>query len=105
MTVPLRGTKKIAEYRNCIFILYMEHFPFINRLWFGEYFEYDLGPDYWLTEVSGLPFGLTSEMLQDGGHPYRGMLYGMTTRMFGNFDPRPLWKLFDEVEIHKSKMS
>ncbi|NND70142.1 MAG: hypothetical protein HKN43_01045, partial [Rhodothermales bacterium] len=39
-------------------MLYMEHFPFISRLWFGEYFEYDLAPDYWMTEVSGLPFGL-----------------------------------------------
>src|SRR5699024_9659670 len=38
--------------------LYMEHFPYIDRLWFGEYFEYDLGPDYWLVETSGIPFGL-----------------------------------------------
>ena len=39
--------------------LYMEHFPYVSRLWFGEYFEYDLEPDYWITEVSGIPFGLT----------------------------------------------
>jgi len=45
--------------------------------------EWEKGPgtsDYWLTEVSGIPFGLMGEMLQDGGHPYRGMLYGMTAR-------------------------
>ena len=38
--------------------LYMEHFPYIDRLWFGEYFDYDAPPDYWLTEVSGIPFGI-----------------------------------------------
>ena len=84
--------------------LYMEHMPFISRLWFGEYFEYDLGPDYWLTEVSGLPFGLMGEMLEKGGHPYRGMLYGMTTRLYGKFDPRPIWQLFDEINIAESRM-
>ena len=85
-------------------LLYMEHFPFISRLWFGEYFEYDLGPDYWLTEVSGLPFGLTGEMLEKGGHPFRGLVYGMTTRVYGNFDPGALWGLFDEYQIADSEM-
>ncbi|NQV72618.1 hypothetical protein HQ496_05805 [bacterium] len=85
-------------------MLYMEHFPFISRLWFGEYFQYDLGPDYWMTEVSGLPFGLMGEMLQDGGHPYRGMLYGMTARMYGDVDPRPVWKLMNDFGIEDSRM-
>ncbi len=85
-------------------MLYMEHFPFISRLWFGEYFEYDLDEDYWLTEVSGLPFGLMGEMLQDGGHPYRGMLYGMTARMYGNVDPRPVWALMNDFGIDESRM-
>jgi hypothetical protein len=85
-------------------MLYMEHFPFISRLWFGEYFEYDRDEDYWLTEVSGLPFGLMGEMLQDGGHPYRGMLYGMTARKYGNVDPRPVWKMMDEFGISESRM-
>ncbi|MFC1783701.1 glycoside hydrolase domain-containing protein, partial [Planctomycetota bacterium] len=61
--------------------LYLEHFPYINRLWFGEYFDYDSNPDFWLIEVSGIPFGLMGEMLQDGGNPWRGMIYGMTARM------------------------
>ena len=59
-------------------MLHMENFPFISRLWFGEFFEYYLGEDYWLTEVSALPFSLMGEMLPDGGHPQPGMLYGMT---------------------------
>ncbi|MFC1543747.1 glycoside hydrolase domain-containing protein [Gemmatimonadota bacterium] len=85
-------------------ILYMEHFPFISRLWFGEYFEYGLDEDYWLTEVSGLPFGLMGEMLQDGGHPYRGMLYGMTARIYGNVDPRPVWRMMNDFGIADSRM-
>jgi hypothetical protein len=85
-------------------MLYMEHFPFISRLWFGEYFEYEKDKDYWFTEVSGLPFGLMGEMLQGGGHPYRGMLYGMTTRMYGKYDVRPIWKLMDNFDIENSEM-
>jgi hypothetical protein len=85
-------------------MLYMEHFPFISRLWFGEYFEYDLDADYWLTEVSGLPFGLLGEMLQDGGHPYRGLLYGMTARKYGDVDPRPVWAMMNEFGIADSRM-
>jgi hypothetical protein len=85
-------------------MLYMEHFPFLSRLWFGEYFDYGQREDYWMTEVSGLPFGLMGEMLQDGGHPYRGMLYGMTTRKYGNVDPRPVWALMNDFGIERSRM-
>jgi len=85
-------------------MLYMEHFPYISRLWFGEYFDYDQGPDYWMTEVSGLPFGLMGEMLQDGGRPYRGMLYGMTARKYGDTDPRPVWGMMRDFGIADSRM-
>ncbi|MFK5890910.1 MAG: DUF6067 family protein [Flavobacteriaceae bacterium] len=85
-------------------MLYMEHMPFISRLWFGEYFQYDRNPDYWLTEVSGLPFGLTGEMLEKGGQPWRGMVYGMTNRIYLNHNPRPLWQLFDDFDIANSEM-
>ncbi|HSG06706.1 MAG TPA: glycoside hydrolase domain-containing protein [Longimicrobiales bacterium] len=85
-------------------MLYMEHFPYISRLWFGEYFDYGQDPDYWMTEVSGLPFGLMGEMLQDGGHPYRGMLYGMTARKYGEVDPRPVWAMMNDFGIAESRM-
>jgi hypothetical protein len=88
-------------------LLYMEHFPYLNRLWFGEYFDYENNSnDFYLTEVSGIPFGLMGEMLQDGGNPWRGMVYGMTNRMpwTANSDPRPLWKIWDEFGIAGSKM-
>jgi len=87
--------------------LYMEHFPYLNRLWFGEYFDYEKnGPDFFLTEVSGIPFGLMGEMLQGGGNPWRGMIYGMTNRMpwSDNADPRPIWKAWDNFGMQGTKM-
>ena len=87
--------------------LYMEHFPYLNRLWFGEYFDYEKNdPDFFLTEVSGIPFGLMGEMLEGGGNAWRGMIYGMTNRMpwTSNSDPRPIWKLWDEFGIKGSEM-
>lgn len=87
--------------------LYMEHFPYLNRLWFGEYFDYENNsPDFFLTEVSGIPFGLMGEMLQGGGNPWRGMIYGMTNRMpwSDNADPRPIWKVWDSFGMKGSKM-
>lgn len=90
-------------YINSAF-LYMEHFPYLDRLWFGENFKYEKGPDYWLTDVSGIPFGLMSEMLQGGGNPYRGMLYGMTAREPSNPMPARLWKVWDAFGIKGSRM-
>jgi hypothetical protein len=84
--------------------LYLEHFPYIDRLWFGEYFNYNAPPAYWLTEMSGIPFGLMGEMLQDGGNPWRGMLFGMTNRLPWSGDPRPIWKFWDENAIAGTKM-
>ena len=87
--------------------LYLEHFPYLNKLWFGEYFDYEKNaPDFFLTEVSGIPFGLMGEMLQDGGNPWRGMIYGMTNRFpwEANSDPRPLWNFWDEFGMQGTGM-
>ncbi|HVU98251.1 MAG TPA: glycoside hydrolase domain-containing protein [Puia sp.] len=87
--------------------LYMEHFPYLNRLWFGEYFDYEKNPpDFFLVEVSGVPFGLMGEMLEHGGNPWRGMVYGMTNRMpwSDNADPRPIWKAWDDFGMAGTKM-
>lgn len=86
--------------------LYMSLFPYLNRLWFGEYFDYNNNsPDFFLTEVSGIPFGLMGEMLQDGGNAWRGMLYGMTSRLpWTAGDPRPIWNLWNEFHIEGSRM-
>lgn len=87
--------------------LYLEHFPYLDRLWFGEYFDYEGSPaDYWLVEVSGLPFGLMGEMLQDGGNPWRGMVFGMTNRMpWSGPNPARLWKVWDDFGIGQARMS
>jgi hypothetical protein len=84
--------------------LYMEHFPYIDRLWFGEYFDYNASPDYWMTEVAGIPFGLMGEMLQDGGNQWRGLIYGMTSRAPWSGDPTNIWKLVDDFGIQQSEM-
>jgi len=83
---------------------FMEHFPFVDRLWFGEGFNYDEGPDYWLLEISGIPLGLHGEML-GFGNPWRGMVYGMTNRYpYAGGDPRNMWKAWDEFGISDSQM-
>ncbi|WP_157510947.1 glycoside hydrolase domain-containing protein [Frateuria sp. Soil773] len=88
-------------------LLYMELFPYIDRLWFGEEFDYEkTSPSYWLTEMSGIPYGLMGEMLQHDGNPWRGMLFGMTSRLGWSegSDPRPLWKLWDSFGIEQAQM-
>lgn len=87
--------------------LYMEHFPYLNRLWFGEYFDYNNNyPDFFLTEISGIPFGLMGEMLQDGGNPWRGMIYGMTNRYpwTEDADPRAIWRFWDQFDMQGTDM-
>jgi hypothetical protein len=84
--------------------LYLEHFPFLNRLWFGEYFDYDARPDYWLVEISGIPFGLMGEMLEGGGNPWRGMTFGMTARLPWAGDPTGLWRLWDDFGVQQSRL-
>jgi hypothetical protein len=85
--------------------LYLEHFPYIDRLWFGEYFDPNSPPDFWFTEMSGIPYGLMGEMLQDGGNRWRGMLYGMTSRMpYDGNDPSHIWKVWDDFRIQESDM-
>lgn len=83
---------------------YMELFPYVDSLWFGEGFDYNESPDYWLVEVSGIPYGLFGEMLHGGGNPWRGMLYGMTNRLGWGGDPRHIWKLWDDFGIQNAKM-
>jgi hypothetical protein len=85
--------------------LYLEHFPYIDRIWFGEYFDYDYPPDFWLVEVSGIPFGVMGEMLQDGGNAWRGMLYGMTARLPWSGNPAPMWEFWDDFGMENTEMT
>ncbi|CAL1518966.1 glycoside hydrolase domain-containing protein [Chitinophaga sp. MM2321] len=89
---------------------YTEYFPFINKIWFGESFDYNnMSPENWLVEVSGIPFGLMGDMLHAGGNPWRGMVYGMTVRYPWytegvNCDPREIWKVWDSFGIADAQM-
>ena len=80
--------------------------PFLYRLCLGVFFDYNAGPDYWLTEVSGIPYGMMGEMLQDCGNPWRGMIYGMTSRLHweGCEVARHLWRAWDDFGIKNSRM-
>ena len=83
---------------------YMEHLPYVNQIWFGEAFDPDSPPDFYLIEMSGLPFGLSGELLQDP-NPWRGMLFGLTARAFyTSVDPSPVWKLWDDFGIQDAEM-
>jgi len=85
--------------------LYMEHFPYLNRLWFGEYFDYNMSPDFWLVEVSGIQFGLMGVMLEGSGNKWRGMVYGMTNRLpWGDSYPSAIWKFWDDFGMKGTEM-
>jgi len=81
---------------------YAEFFPYIDKTWFGEGFNYEIMPaDFWFAELSGVPMGIGNDMLlhmSDSNR--RGMLFGMTQRGFS-----PMWKLWDQFGISTSEMS
>jgi len=84
--------------------LYLENLPYVDRIWFGEGFDYNESPDYWLIEISGIPYGQMGEMLQGGGNPWRGMVYGITARMPWAGNPERIWKVCDEFGIEEADM-
>lgn len=85
---------------------YTDFFPYVDRLWFGESFKYnDMMPDEWFVTFSGIPFGVMSEMLQDGGNRFLGMIYGTTARhSYGNYSPIPVWALWKDFGIEDAEM-
>lgn len=94
--------KPLGAFANNLTI-YMELLPYIDRLWIGEGFNCNTADwDYWLVEMSGLPFGLMSEMLQSP-NPWRGLVFGETARLGWSGDPRPIWKIWDEFGIQETR--
>ncbi|HSQ74554.1 MAG TPA: glycoside hydrolase domain-containing protein [Bacteroidota bacterium] len=93
----------MAGFTNCL-NLYMDLLPYFDLVWIGEQRDYDRLPDHWLIEVSGIPFGLTGQMLNNAGNPWRGMLYGITNRPGWAGDPSELWKFWDRTAIHTKTM-
>lgn len=105
-------------FEGCPAVNYMEHFPFIDSLWYGEGFNYDdATADHWLVEISGIPFGLNSDMLRYTGMTpfhFRGMLVASANRWQDNlgqvsgssspFDPRSVWALWESFGIASAEM-
>jgi len=90
---------KWAGFTNCL-NLYMDLLPYFDLVWIGEGRDYNRMPDHWLIEVSGIPFGLAGQMLEGGGNPWRGMVYGITTRAgWTKNPPSEMWKFWDEHKI------
>ena len=96
---------------------YLELYPFIDSLWYGEGFDYDhVSASYWLLEMSGIPHGLNADMLRYAGMTpkhFTGMLVASGNRWQGSlsspaatdpFDPRSLWKLWDDFRIEQAVM-
>ncbi|MFG2502772.1 glycoside hydrolase domain-containing protein [Streptomyces sp. NPDC048441] len=91
--------------------LYAELLPYVDRLWLGELFDYEgadgtagADPAYWLVEISGIPFGVMGEMLEGGGNPWRGLVFGMTARA-PMTDVRGLWRAFDQLRLPEAEMT
>lgn len=91
------------EGTNSVINQNLEHMPYVTELWYGESFNYNKPPDYWLVDISGLPFGVTGEMLDNTGtvNMYRGMIYGLTGRIGGREN---IWKLWDDFGIAEAEM-
>ncbi len=96
---PWDPERRVSTANACL-----EHLPYISNLWFGEMFDYDSAPDYWLVEISGIPFGLTGEMLnyENGGNPYRGMVYGMSGRQHPSAPA--MWAFWDDFGIRDAEL-
>ena len=97
-------------------INYLELYPFIDSLWYGEGFDYESSSaSYWLLEISGLPHGLHADLLRYSGMTpahFKGMAFGNANRWQGPFvpgdkspfSPLSLWRLWDTFRIKESTM-
>jgi hypothetical protein len=90
---------KWAGFTNCL-NLYMDLLPYFDLVWIGEGRNYNRLSDHWLVEVSGIPFGLPGQMLEGGGNPWRGMVYGITNRGgWTEKSPYEIWKFWDKYQL------
>ena len=83
-------------------LAFMELYPYYNGLWHGEGFNANASPEYMLVEMSGIPYGLMSEML-DNPQAWHGYVFGMRTRWPWSGDPRELWKMEAAFGIEDSE--
>lgn len=91
-----------AGYANSLH-LYLELLPYVDRTWMGEGFGANNSADFWLVEMSGIPFGLMSETL-DAKNLFRGMIFGMLPRLPWSGNPVSLWKVWDDFGMKEAAM-
>ncbi len=91
-----------AGYANSLH-LYLELLPYVDKTWIGEGFDEFNTPDFWLVEMSGIPFGLMSETLE-ARNMFRGMVFGMLPRLPWSGNPVPLWQLWDDFGMKDAEM-
>lgn len=86
--------------------IYADILPFLDSLWIGEGFDCRKMPaDAIFTEVSGLFYGNTSQMLEGGGNPYVGMLYAMNNRYgWGVCNADRVYRVWDSFGIQDARM-
>lgn len=86
----------------------MDFLGFVDSIWFGEGADYSREEAYWLTAVSGIPFGVPGELLLPDAGVHRGMVYGVSHRYawmsLDRVDPSALWKWWDDFNISKARM-
>ncbi len=91
-----------AGFANSLHI-YLELLPYVDKCWIGEGFSANNTNDFWLVEMSGIPFGHLSESLDAHNSP-RGMAFAMLPRIPWSGNPVPMWKLWDEFGMQDAQM-
>lgn len=83
-------------------VQYMEHLSMLDSIEFTDGFSYGAGPDYYLVELSGAPFGVNTSF--HCGNPGKALLYGSLARKIQMVDPglESLWKFCDEFGLKTS---
>ena len=96
---------------------YLMLMPYMDSLMLGEGYQtnYDLpagvdggGPEYWLVEVSGLPFGLMNDMLgSSNSQLWRGFVFGCVTRLpYSHIeDNQQVWAVWDAYRLDAATMA
>lgn len=98
--------KFVDEDRFCPMARNLEHLPYVTSLMFGEMFEFAQGPDYWLLEMSGLPFGLTNDFYcheMSMNSAYKPLLYGGVD--IHNPHVQAMWEFLDAWQMDQAQMT
>ena len=104
-TMVEAGNPCSIDFHGALHFAWLTQAPFVDSLWYGEGAKYNAGPDYWLVEVSGIPFGLGGGILarykSKTANHFRGMIYGCIRRTgWGNsYESIELWNLWDQFKI------